>query len=993
MDPYEYDPIDLGEPAIRLVRLYPGSDSTQISCELFQAWLHQEDEIIPYEALSYTWGSGEAPEHIIVNGQILAVTTNLHRALQQLRLNDQDRILWVDAICINQNNKSERGHQVQQMGDIFRQADRVLFWLGESTPMIDTLMDTLNMLGQLSLSYPCRKWSLDDERWEVIWTSAVRVRLGNATPQQINMLQQGYQNLLHRSWFRRVWILQEVTNARAALVCCGTKTARPWLLNVAQRLLNVRPDDHCQAILDVVPGPWRESSWWSENQDLYTLLTNFGGSQATEPHDLIYALRGMSSDAKISPSLYPDYTKPEQQLVRDTILFIYPLDNQDLIELILPKTIRQLIQSMKSLCNHICMDIVEKLDKKGQEVLLNHTSAEMRNQMLLASLCSDRVGDMVALYFQRWGAMDKVNNSYLIAAAENVHGVKVFETILGLVDDKAELTAEVLMSAATNKGYGDRMLELALQHLNYQLPINPKVMNAAVRNTSCGHEIIKVILKYTNSQLPITLDMMRMLAKNEDRGCEIMELIFRDERNQALLTETMIEFLSYQGDTGIKMMESIGRAAGDDDELTTWLLLKGFKCEKMSEWLTESLLVHRKKPTDTALIAKRAVSHFKNSGELVKLLFRHWGKQEIAITDELLWAAIRNEKSGDSVLAFLFAQMPYETKISQSIINFVLLSENTKMLRICIQYYPSRFAIPAYLQPTIATLGDGPSGLDAVALQLKQQIRAPITPIDFLIIVRYINMIGMRRFLQTYKTQQLVVTTAVVSEMLTNVNRDEVMSEILCGNHQNIRVDTDVALKIIKTFGFPCTEYVISYQHGHFFHDERVRNQIFPQDTSGADGTVASMLLYALMSGYEQTAQLMLECGINAETRFDVYNKYLADSQSTIPKERHRVVERLISHDAEFEWKSKLCDTSLMWAIRRESPRVSALLKYGADVNAVNCMGQSPLMLAVFLRNYSTVKLLLKYRVDTALRDQFGRTAKDWATIRGHQEIVQLLSE
>ncbi|EHK41032.1 hypothetical protein TRIATDRAFT_31940 [Trichoderma atroviride IMI 206040] len=496
MDSYQHDPLDLGRPAIRLVRLFPGFDPDPITCELFQGFLHQEDEIIPYEALSYTWGSAEAPKQIIVNGKILTVTKNLHQALQQLRDKFQDRILWIDAICIDQDNERERGHQVQQMGEIYKQADRVLFYLGESNLEVDAFMDTLNMMGKLSLNHSCRKWRSDDDRWEVVWTSAVQALLGNPSPRQIASLQQGYRYLLERAWFRRVWILQEAANARAGLVLCGSKTAKPWLLQVVQKPLGIAPDDHCKAVLDVMPGPWRTSSWWNRNQDLYTLLSRFGGSQATEPRDLIYALRGMSSDAKDAPGLYPDYTKSEWQLVRDAILFLYPLQNEDLAALKLPTTIHELVSKLGELGHRMYCKMFEGIARENLDL---YSPSAISTRLLLAKLQSDRIGDAAALF--RLGLSKKsLQTEHLIAAAENIHGVKPLEIVLGLVGHEFEITEEVLVPAARNNDYGDKMMELLLHHPSCQRHITQDVVVAAEDNAWCGHEILKIVAKYQNSR-------------------------------------------------------------------------------------------------------------------------------------------------------------------------------------------------------------------------------------------------------------------------------------------------------------------------------------------------------------------------------------------------------------------------------------------------------------------------------------------------------------
>ncbi|KAI1012501.1 hypothetical protein LB504_008432 [Fusarium proliferatum] len=83
----------------------------------------------PYEALSYTWGDEAASIRILLNGEESLVRPNLAYALAALRISEP-RVLWVDALCINQQDNTERNHQVGMMGDIFRRAERVLVWLG-----------------------------------------------------------------------------------------------------------------------------------------------------------------------------------------------------------------------------------------------------------------------------------------------------------------------------------------------------------------------------------------------------------------------------------------------------------------------------------------------------------------------------------------------------------------------------------------------------------------------------------------------------------------------------------------------------------------------------------------------------------------------------------------------------------------------------------------------------------------------------------------------
>jgi hypothetical protein len=113
-------------------------------------------QVSVYEALSYIWGAEDNPLEVLIEmsksiddmGEVLIeisgstnppqyaklpVRQNLEGALRHLRYTNTPRTLWIDAICINQGDISERGEQVSRMKDIFRSAERVLFWIGPAT--------------------------------------------------------------------------------------------------------------------------------------------------------------------------------------------------------------------------------------------------------------------------------------------------------------------------------------------------------------------------------------------------------------------------------------------------------------------------------------------------------------------------------------------------------------------------------------------------------------------------------------------------------------------------------------------------------------------------------------------------------------------------------------------------------------------------------------------------------------------------------------------
>lgn len=123
---YKYERIDLATDAIRLVRLLKGDNDETIRCKLFQTYLSSSSTVgsgeddehaaarrepmgVPYEALSYTWGRKISDDKILLDGYEFEVTENLYHALKNLRQADQDRILWIDAICIDQGHNAVSG--------------------------------------------------------------------------------------------------------------------------------------------------------------------------------------------------------------------------------------------------------------------------------------------------------------------------------------------------------------------------------------------------------------------------------------------------------------------------------------------------------------------------------------------------------------------------------------------------------------------------------------------------------------------------------------------------------------------------------------------------------------------------------------------------------------------------------------------------------------------------------------------------------------------
>ncbi|PVH70976.1 HET-domain-containing protein, partial [Cadophora sp. DSE1049] len=126
-----YSPLTTDSDEIRLLVLQPSNSLNQtIECTLSIANISSRPT---YEALSYMWGPDDlrGSWYIRMNGEHFAIRENLFRALRSLRHGHEPRVLWIDALCINQKSILERGHQVRQMGEVYSTAKQVIVWLGK----------------------------------------------------------------------------------------------------------------------------------------------------------------------------------------------------------------------------------------------------------------------------------------------------------------------------------------------------------------------------------------------------------------------------------------------------------------------------------------------------------------------------------------------------------------------------------------------------------------------------------------------------------------------------------------------------------------------------------------------------------------------------------------------------------------------------------------------------------------------------------------------
>lgn len=190
----------LADHEIRLLHLKPGLTTDMIVCTLEIVDLTTKPA---YEALSYEWGDEKMSKpEIMVDSNLVTIRDNLWWALYYIRYENIPRFVWIDALCINQGDWAERNHQVAQMGSIYAQADEVIAWIGldQSFDCVDTRM-AFKTLEKLSSSPDISSFEYSLFR------------------DFNSMFADG---LFDRSYWSRLWIIQEIVIADKLFVHCGS---------------------------------------------------------------------------------------------------------------------------------------------------------------------------------------------------------------------------------------------------------------------------------------------------------------------------------------------------------------------------------------------------------------------------------------------------------------------------------------------------------------------------------------------------------------------------------------------------------------------------------------------------------------------------------------------------------------------------------------------------------------------------------------------------
>lgn len=313
---------------IRLLRLYPSPISRVIRCHMEH---HSLDNAPQYEAISYNWGDSSRIQRILVDECWLKVTQNAYDALYNRSFYARTRHVWIDSVCIDQNDLTEKSKQVRLMTNIYERASRVIVFLGDR-PDAHMTHDVLVELDRR------RKWYGDSVLGQRLYREYIQ--------QETSPRWQAFLNLLDQPWFERIWVLQEVAVAKTVHAIYGNRYIDWETLVELLRMFIGEQSAESMALLfsagsnyntrqvSNAPGfasmmtTVRELLREGKYPPFQVLLQATHAFKATNPRDKLFALIGISDPASCGP-VKVDYRKDISSLYRETARYIL-IDRYDL---------------------------------------------------------------------------------------------------------------------------------------------------------------------------------------------------------------------------------------------------------------------------------------------------------------------------------------------------------------------------------------------------------------------------------------------------------------------------------------------------------------------------------------------------------------------------------------------------------------------------------------------------------------------------------------
>lgn len=308
---YQHERLDDGH--LRVFTLFPGEEFEPLRGLI---WVTRLDAKVHYTTVSYVWGPRTRLKHALHTpvGR-LTITETLYATLKKLRDRDKSVVLWVDAICINQDDDSEKTEQVQMLAQIFQNSVQTLGFIrddGESEEVAEMLMQvrTREVLCEDSADWP-RNLPTCPKSWNK-----------RGMPPPTDPIWSKTSEFFRNDWFRRVWIIQEVVIARNMKLICGKYTIDWEYVYSATQKIDQDPEMRIQG--DEVRQSWqpflrlgalRHCEARSSRLSIFVLLETFRHCQSTKRRDRFFSLLGIAADGNLT-DFELDYHSPFETIAR-----------------------------------------------------------------------------------------------------------------------------------------------------------------------------------------------------------------------------------------------------------------------------------------------------------------------------------------------------------------------------------------------------------------------------------------------------------------------------------------------------------------------------------------------------------------------------------------------------------------------------------------------------------------------------------------------------
>jgi hypothetical protein len=283
---------------------------------------HDLEEDVSYECLSYVWGAAEAGRVLWLDTYMLAISDNLDMALRCLQHKTEPRMIWVDFICINQDDLAERKQQVELMYRLYSKAEKVIAYLGDEADGSEHLPAFLERIEAAHFKDVKEKGEAKTKTIKP-WNESDWVRLGLPSIDDAAWL--ALRNFILRPWFVRVWIMQEALAAKDLSVICGLWMAPATFIFqtiriASARLLPFKPrvSEFGSVAANQISRAVAQFNLLMElglceiicNKDdswtLIDILERSRHASCTDPRDRVFALLNISNDQP-PLGLQPDY--------------------------------------------------------------------------------------------------------------------------------------------------------------------------------------------------------------------------------------------------------------------------------------------------------------------------------------------------------------------------------------------------------------------------------------------------------------------------------------------------------------------------------------------------------------------------------------------------------------------------------------------------------------------------------------------------------------